>query len=114
MFRLLEKHAPVKWPVTICVPVDGGEVEKHEIVAQFKLVSLKRSAEIIGDQAFLAEVLVGWEGVHDADGNALPFTDENRERLCDVSYVKPAIVQAYLECSAGAARKNSKTRRATG
>jgi len=114
MFRMVSNDAPIKWPVTIHTPVDGGESVKSEITAHFMLLPLSEAADLVGDQAFLESILVGWDGVQDEAGNPLPFTAENRDRLCEISYVKSGILAAYFECSSGAARKNSRKRRGTG
>lgn len=114
MFRILNHNTPIVWPVKVSVPVDGGDAKVFEFNAHFRLLPLSEATEQSADQEFLARVLVGWDGVQDEAGNALEFSDEARTKLCDISYAKAGILAAYFECSAGSARKNSKTRRGTG
>lgn len=44
---------------------------------------LRVEGKSISDAEYLAEVVVGWSGVKDDDGNDVPFTVENLEKLIE-------------------------------
>jgi hypothetical protein len=48
------------------------------------------------DAALLRYALVGWEGVQDPQGNPMPFSEENRDRLLEIPFIAAAIRAAYF------------------
>ena len=109
MFQIATKTT-CKWPGTVLVPQDGGKRGKQTFTAEFALLPDERSRALrngeISDDDFLREVLVGWSGVADADGADLPFSDEARDRLIAIPYVRVALIEAYFDFVAGGRRKN--------
>ena len=111
MFKI-EKQLSVQWPVLIGIPRDGGGISKARISAQFELLPNSEFQAIYSnggnDEDLLRRVLLGWSDVADADGNPLAFGSETRETLIQITYVRSALVAAYMECCSGreAARKN--------
>ncbi len=112
MFKI-EKPTDIKWPVTISIPRDGGRVTKATCTVRFKLIPQEENSAIYADggndEDLLRRVLVGWEpDVADEDGNPLEFSEEVRDKLIGISYVRAGIVAGYLDCSSGkaAGRKN--------
>lgn len=114
MFKIAKSRC-VKWPVTISVPQSGGTVQKHKIEAEFDLLTQSRLQEVMaadrnddGDAALLREVLLGWDGVADEAGQPVEFSDEARNDLVDIPYVRAALIRGYFEAASGnaAARKN--------
>ena len=111
MFKI-EKQTIVQWPVMIGIPRDGGGISKARINAQFELLPNNEFQAIYSDggndETLLRRVLLGWNDVADADGNPLAFSPEAREMLIQITYVRSALVAAYMECCSGreAARKN--------
>lgn len=108
MFKLAQKRT-VKWPVTISIPADGGQVIKASITAEFEVLSqeeLEQNAQEGRD--LLERAVVGWKGVQDAEGNELEFSDANRKQFLGITYVRAALYNAYAEVQQGraAARKN--------
>lgn len=112
MFKI-EPQKIVKWPVTVNIPQDGGRTRKSVFSAEFELLPQDEFSAIYredggNDEDLLRRVLVGWQDVGDADGEAIDFNADAREMMIRIPYVRAAIVSAYLECSFGkaAARKN--------
>lgn len=113
MFKLAQSSS-YKWAVKIELPVDGGKFEKATFDAEFKRLSqtrineLRLQMEVPGytEQDLAKEVLVGWSGVVDADGNEIPYSEGNRDQLLDVPMVAVAIGISFFESLAGAKRKN--------
>lgn len=54
---------------------------------------------------FLVDVAEGWEGVKDAAGQPVPFTEDNLRALCDIPGVAGITYFAYLH-EGGARAKN--------
>lgn len=109
MFKL-ETERTFKWPVTVKVPVDGGEYATAPFDATFRLVSQEEidqyTAGQISDRDFLKLNTVGWSGVQNADGSDLPFSQEALGRMIGIPYVRSAMMLSYLEAMAGSRRKN--------
>lgn len=113
MFVISQKQS-YTWPVTVEFPVDGGKTERQTFDAEFKRISQTRINEIrtaIANEAttdtdLSREVLVGWEGVTDGNGDAVPFTERARDQLLDVPLVSAAVVMAWLGSLTGVKRKN--------
>lgn len=110
MLRVTQSRQ-VWWPVTVNVPVDGGQTEPFEIRVLFELmdthqVEAHRQAGT-PDVEVLASWAKGWEGVADEQGNLLPFSPENLAAVARVPYIGRAMVVALLQASAGAKVKNS-------
>ncbi len=94
-------------PVTVHVPVGDGKHAKERFTAIFAYLGQERIGQLaetqdhMADTELLNEILVGWDGVADETGKALPFTHENRDRLLDIPYVRIAVVKAYFESLRG-------------
>jgi hypothetical protein len=122
----LKQSGSYLWPVTIEVPTDGGRHQKETFDAELKRLPQSRIIEIqdavqkrlsaiqrdedtdsmITDQEIASEILVGWAGVNDGDGEAIPFSEKAKAELLDVPTVTAAIVTAYFSSLQGAKRKN--------
>ena len=100
------------WPVKVETPVDGGKWSTETFDARFKrlpqsrIEEVRKNAATTEDDAFAREVLVGWEGINDADGQAVPYSEVTRDRLLDVIGFAKVVVAAYFESLTGAKRKN--------
>lgn len=106
----LKPNATFHWPVKVQVPQDGRHVE-NVFKATFKQVDRDRFIDVqngdpTAEQTLLDDVLVGWDGVGDEDGNPLDFTPENRRALLQVPYVRTAVIEAFFEGIGGRKRKN--------
>lgn len=126
MAFVLKQSSSYSWPVSFKLPVDGGKFEKQSFDAEFKRLPQSRINEIqadvkvlikasernepieagISDQSIADEVLVGWAGVVDADGEDVPFTNAAKQELLNVPAVAAAIIVAYFDSLTGQKAKN--------
>ena len=105
---VLKKVSSYKWPVAVDVPVDGGKFKKETFTAIFKKMSRSAFNDLVeqGDDALIAEIVEGWEGIKDEDGDDIEYCRETRDQLFDDPYVLRAVVSAYTESLLGAQAKN--------
>ena len=108
MAFVLKKVSTYKWPVEVSVPVDGGKFKKETFTAIFKKMSRSAFNELIdeGDDALVDEIIEGWEGVKDEDGEDVPFCAGTKKELFDDPYVLRALIESYTNSITGAAEKN--------
>lgn len=113
MFKIVQP-TEYSWGITVEMPADGGRVEKQTFDGSFKRVSQTRLGEIqksieqneMRDIDLAREVLVGWKGVIDANGEEVPFSETARDQLLDIPMVAAAVVIAFMQSLTGAKRKN--------
>lgn len=109
MFTLATERT-FSWPVTVKVPVDGGQFADAPFDCTYKLVEQDELEAVIAGKVreadFLMKTVVGWKGVHDAAGAELPFSLEALERMVRIPYARSAMMTGYYEAMAGARRKN--------
>lgn len=113
MFKLdLSEDYP--YPVKVEVQGANGKTRTDTFVARFKRLPqseiddiVKRSAagEIL-DSDVAAQVLVGWDGVCDSNGDEIVFSDSARDRILDFFPVRPAVISAWFASLQGAKAKN--------
>lgn len=105
---VLKKVSSYKWPVAVEVPVDGGRFKKETFTAVFKKMSRATFSDLAeqSEDDLIAEILVGWEGVKDEDGEEVPYSKAAQAELCDDPYVLRALINAYSESLGGAPAKN--------
>jgi|TARA_R100001463_G_scaffold64801_1_gene117929 hypothetical protein len=114
MAFVLKKSNTYKWPVSVDVPVDGGKHERVTFDVEFKDLTQSRLLEIaelssegtLSDVDIAKEVIVGWAGIQNEDGDELPYSITKRDELLDVPMLASTIAGAYLESKQGAKRKN--------
>ena len=108
MAFVLKKTASYKWEVKVEVPVDGNQFETQAFEAVFKKISRSAFNNLAdkGDDALVGEILLGWEGINDDAGKPVPFTEKNKQQLCDDPYVLRALIQAYADSLTGVTAKN--------
>ena len=116
MFRLEESHE-FEWPVEIRKPIGVDaqgrpDFERHRITVTFRALPLDEAAEAMdgGDEdrrrPLMQQVIVGWTGVLDADGQKLECNAENIARLTRIGYAGAALTEAYFRALTGRAEKN--------
>lgn len=114
MFTLKESN-DFEWPVTVKVPVSGGKFRSQRFTAVFRpipaqtLEEINKLSVLEQDAAQAREFLVGWgDDVKGEDGEPLEFTEEYRDAMLDIVYVRSALVRAYWDAMTGkkAATKN--------
>ena len=120
MAFVLKQSATYLWPVTLRLPVDGGRYEKQTFDAQFRRLSQSRINEIqdlvrakqrgddveLTDQSVADEVLAGWDGVQDDDGEDVPYSEAAKAEMLGIASVASSIVVAYFESVTGNKVKN--------
>lgn len=108
MFVLKEVSDGFTWPVDIKTPADNGGFKKNRIQIDFTALRQSEIDEhlVADDKALLLEVVTGWSGVQDEDGNELEFSEEALERLLDIPAARIAMVTTYLQGVGGYERKN--------
>ena len=110
----LDQSGTYKWPVTVEVPVDDGRHDKQKFDGEFKRITQSRIREMgqlietgdLTDVDLVKEVLVGWEGIEDDQGNELKFSQSKLKQLLDVPMVATAIATSFFDSIAVAKRKN--------
>jgi hypothetical protein len=76
---------------------------------QDRLVAMQAgesTADLIDDQTIADEVLVGWAGILDGQGDEIPYSQAIKTKLLNVQAVAAAVVTAWGESLRGAKRKN--------
>ena len=111
----LDQSESYTWPVTIEIPVDDGKYERSKFKGKFKRISQSRvreMGELIGtdeltDVDVCKEVLIGWEGIEDADGEPETFSQSKLSQILDVPLVATAIATAFFESMMGGAKRKN-------
>lgn len=108
MSFVLKKVSSYKWPVAVDVPVDGGKFKKETFTAIFKKMSRSAFNDLIdqGDDALVGEIIQGWEGIKDEDGEDVEYSEAAKHELFDDPYVLRAVITAYTDSLTGAQAKN--------
>jgi len=70
--------------------------------------------EGVNHRTIAAEVLVGWSGVTDDDGEPVDFTAASADKFLRIQGVAKAVCDAWAESLEGAKRGNSKAPRGIG
>lgn len=91
-------------PVKVEMLNEDGKRVEYQFDAQFVRYSRSDFASIIdrvqnstlSDDELAREILRGWRGVKDADGDELAFNEHNREALIDMWPVLPALIAAFM------------------
>jgi len=123
---VLKQSDSYTWPVSIKLPANGGKRERQTFDAEFKRLPQSRINEIqrevqlrvkanekgedtgegVSDQSIADEILVGWDGIVDGDGEPVPFSNAVKAQLLDVPMMAGALVSAYFESLVEQKRKN--------
>lgn len=125
MAFILKQSDSYRWPVSFKLPIDGGKREKQTFEAEFRRLPQSRITQIqaevqklmkaveagehpdgISDISVAQEVLVGWSGVIDEDGEEVPFSKTSRDALLDLPTVAASIIQCYFESLVDSKTKN--------
>jgi hypothetical protein len=123
---VLKQSSSYVWPVTVKLPISGGKFEKQTFDAEFKRLPQARINKIqievqarikssernetaddsISDQTIADEILIGWAGVLDEDGDEVPFSESMKQQLLDIPTMASAIIVAYFDSLTGTKTKN--------
>ena len=109
MFKLVQPET-VTWPVHVRIPADGGKTLKATFDAEFVLLNQDAIDATLADAGddveFICNVVVGWSGVQDEEGNELPFSHDACRRMAKIPYVRRAMMKAFWDATLGAVEKN--------
>lgn len=126
MAFVLKQSDTYSWPVSFDVPADGGRFVKQTFDAEFKRPTQTRIVEmqeavlkrlravqndedtegLITDLEIADEILVGWSGIDDGDGNPVPYSQKAKEQVLNVPAVSASVVETFFDSLKGAKRKN--------
>jgi hypothetical protein len=108
MFKLQSLETPIRWPVRVSIPRDGGVASKVTFHASFRVLPQDRLDELASasDADWAEAIVAGWDGVADEDGATIEFSPEALARMVQIVYVREAIRLAYFDCMNGRAVKN--------
>lgn len=114
MAFVMKQSSSYFWPVVIEIPVDGGRFDKQTFDVEFKRITQSRIDEImssgnedeLGFKTVAEEIVVGWRGVSDDNGDEFIFSEGNKSMVLDVPMLATAIVKAWIKSLAGAQAKN--------
>ena len=107
MLRLANREDLFDDVVEVTVP---GAEKPHAFRVKWALVDSDAKVNAMlakGQATLLRAVLRDWDDVFAEDGAPVPFSDEARDRLLDVPYVRRAAADAYVRFVAGLPSKNS-------
>ena len=96
MFKI-QQNPEFSHKVKVRVPVDGGFADQ-EFTARFRVLPWEEVAALDHDNAAQARlILSGWEGIVDEAGHEVPFSDEARDQMIGLIYVRLAILRTYTD-----------------
>mgnify|MGYP001419490164 CR=1 FL=1 len=125
MSFVLKSSSSYSWEVSFFQP-ENGERKKQSFDALFKRLPQTRINEIqvlvqkrvkaiqegeedksgITDQSIADEVLVGWDGIEDGEGNPVPFSNKSKKQVLEVPMLASAIIEAYFNSLVEGKQKN--------
>lgn len=122
MALVLKDSDSYTWPIVYRQPVSGGRREKQEFEAEFKRLPQSRinaiqdlaqkvidkdpDASEISDVSIADEVLVGWDGIVDSDGEVIPYSKGTKAQLLDLPMMAGTLIEAYFTSLVEEKRKN--------
>lgn len=113
MFKI-DVSKTYKYPVNVTMLNEKGKASKMSFTALFNRLPqsdidrlfAQIGDESVSDEQWIAEILAGWEGIKDSEGQDVEFNDHNVRMVCDIYPVRPSIVEAWGESLKEVARKN--------
>jgi hypothetical protein len=130
-FKLSQKPT-YEWPVPLVIPTDNGKRIKSNFDAEFRRLTQTRINELVRDarqfergrlydeeteamdQSTAREILAGWSGIVDDEGEPVPYSEAALNQLLEIPTVAAQIVRAWFESIDIAKRKNSSASLTTG
>jgi hypothetical protein len=113
MAFVLKQSTSYTWPIKLVIPVNGGKKETYTFDAEFKRLPQSRIDEVlrlardvergdaeadeVEDQALARELLIGWSGVVDDDGQEVPFSESSMKQLMEIYTVPGQILKHFFE-----------------
>ncbi|OOZ41669.1 hypothetical protein BOW53_03040 [Solemya pervernicosa gill symbiont] len=98
--------------VSLSLP-DDDKMVKRRFNARFKSLEKSEIDALVnansddgGDAALLNQVLLGWDGLRDLDGNLIEYSEENQAEVFEATPYTAAMVRAYFAKLNGGRGKN--------
>lgn len=99
---------PTVWAnVKLHVPTEAG-FEEQTFRARFLILPLAERQAMAEDGArdALGQVWLDWDGIVDADGRPIPFSEALRAEFLEFDYIEFGLSQAYARAAMGIEAKN--------
>ena len=108
MLKLIDPEELFDLPVSVKVP---GQEAEHDCTLKVHFLPSDETAKLMlkGDGVFFQRIVKGWAGIQTHRGADLPYSDDNRTLLSNVTYFARALGDAYTRWAAGLPAKNSAT-----
>nr|BAR26504.1 unnamed protein product [uncultured Mediterranean phage uvMED] len=103
-----------EWKIKIPIP-NKNKRDTHVFNGVFRRITQDRFNELqtlqeqegLKNEDIVREIMVGWSGMQDKEGNELPFTSSNLNKLLNVFGLAAYIIKAFTEAyTGGLQRKN--------
>ena len=106
-FKIARKPT-YKHEIAVSMPTEKGKRETEKFMAEFKHVGRERLDELraIPHREVLNEVLVGWTGLIDEDGQEVPFNELNKNIVFDIPQAFEALALGFWASIFGAKKGN--------
>ena len=98
MFKVTEERTFMR-SVPVMVPTDGGHT-KETFKATYRVVDIEELDDthtLEGQQRVLRRVIVELGDLVDDSGSEMPYSEELRDKLIRVPYVRSALLQTYMQ-----------------
>ncbi len=98
MFKVTEERTFTR-SVPVMVPTDGGHT-KETFKATYRVVDIEELDDthtLEGQQRVLRRVVVSMDELVDDAGAEMPYSDELRDKLIRVPFVRSALLQTYMQ-----------------
>lgn len=125
MAFILEQSPTFTWPITIREVTDGGRHRTHQFEAVYRRLPASRmeeaqlqyqqiKAQVVRDETITGlptrqiadEILAGWRGITDPQGEEIEFTPASKAQLLEVATVADVLVSTFFEAHDKARVKN--------
>lgn len=84
--------------VEVPTPVDGG-FKTETFKATFNVIDVDDMTDVLsldGQKALLQRVVVGLEDILDGNKKPVPYSDEFRDRLIGIPFIRKALINTYM------------------
>ena len=107
-FKRLGQRIEVEWPVTVSEPIDGGKVQQSEFTARFHLLTDEETTATQNAAQAPGGDPNGWVNAFfvGLGKDEEPLTPEMKALMVGTSWIRQAIVKAYIAAWNGAPVKN--------
>ncbi|SHO55021.1 hypothetical protein [Vibrio quintilis] len=107
MFIFQQERLIKDWPAQIILPVDGGRTLQENITLDLMILNASSSYKVLqGDENIFRQVICGWSGIVNTEGESLEFNETNRELLLEDPFFIIAAARAYQQAAGGIAANN--------